>query len=82
MIIFMEIMIVTIIALILEERMTKHGKTTKTQWFKRMATIGAIVVLITIGISFIFISWLLIIVDISFLHKCHSLFHVYSYARL
>ena len=53
MIIFMEIMIVTIIALILEERMTKHGKTTKTQWFKRMATIGAIVVLITIGISFI-----------------------------
>lgn len=53
MIIFMEIMVITIIALVLEERMTKNGKSTRAQWFKRMATIGGIVVLITIGVSFV-----------------------------
>lgn len=52
MIIFMEIMLLTVIALVMEHRMTKRGNLTKAQWFTRMLKIGVAVVFITIAISF------------------------------
>ena len=45
-------MLLTVIALVMEHRMTKRGNLTKAQWFTRMLKIGVAVVFITIAISF------------------------------
>lgn len=53
MVIILELMILTVAALLFERHATKKGNMTKKQWFKRIGLIGAVIIIATIGFDFL-----------------------------